>query len=123
MSYLPGRPPGEPNNLLVLAVAAVAVAVVLCALLRHRRNAMTTEKTEYLPEPIAKILEIASLSNRAVATLQVLSRYGQTDGAHHKAWVIDQALRALLGSDRAYHLFRAQWETEFSATWDKGIAP
>ncbi len=31
------------------------------------------------------------------AALEMAIRYGGTDGAHHKAWVIDQMVRALTG--------------------------
>ena len=30
--------------------------------------------------------------------LHIISRYGQIDGEHHKAWVIDQVAKILLGS-------------------------
>lgn len=42
-----------------------------------------------------------------------------TDGAHHKNYLIDQALRKLLG-DR-YADVREQWEASFS--YDEGVAP
>ena len=34
---------------------------------------------------------------RINAALDVALRYGSIDGAHHKAWVIDQMVRALTG--------------------------
>lgn len=34
---------------------------------------------------------------RIDAAVEVAIRYGGIDGAHHKAWVIDQMLRHLLG--------------------------
>lgn len=62
------------------------------------------------------------MSVKALAIAQV---YGQTDGAHHKAWVIDQMVRALTGD--AYEA----WVTAYCAgddgpetyEWDVGIAP
>lgn len=36
-------------------------------------------------------------TNRIAAALGIASGYGSTDGAHHKAWVIDQMVRALTG--------------------------
>jgi hypothetical protein len=48
------------------------------------------------------------------AALQIAARYGQIDGAHHKAWVIDQMVRALLGD---------QYAAWVSDDWDEGIAP
>lgn len=52
-------------------------------------------------------------------------RHGQNDGAHHKAWVIDQIIRALLKEDYA------TWITNYKLDegdpeayeWDEGIAP
>jgi hypothetical protein len=36
-------------------------------------------------------------AERVQLALGLISEYGQDDGAHHKAWVIDQAVRALTG--------------------------
>lgn len=46
--------------------------------------------------------------------------YGQTDGAHHKQWVIDQILRAIAGA-----AYPAMIETmkEIYGDYDEGIAP
>ena len=46
---------------------------------------------------------------------------GLTEGGHHKAWVIDQVLRQLLGRaeyDREIHDMRVN-----DYEWDEGIAP
>lgn len=37
------------------------------------------------------------MSERIERALALIGRYGGTDGDHHKAWVIDQAVRALTG--------------------------
>lgn len=37
------------------------------------------------------------LGTRIEKALAVAARYGGTDGAHHKAWVIDQMVRELTG--------------------------
>lgn len=39
--------------------------------------------------------------------LRIIERYGQTDGAHHKAWVLDQVARVLLGAP--VEVFEARW--------------
>lgn len=57
--------------------------------------------------------------------LEIALRYGQIDGEHHKAWVIDQMCRALLGEEYE------QWVADANDgedgpqtyTWDEGIAP
>ena len=48
-------------------------------------------------------------------------QYGQIDGAHHKAWVIDQMVRSILGD--SYEAFVADYENDGEYEWDKGIAP
>lgn len=54
--------------------------------------------------------------------VQIASNYGGIDGGHHKMWVIDQMLQALLGPDD-YEKF-IDWYTEDDEyEWDKGIAP
>lgn len=66
-----------------------------------------------------------SNEERIKSALEVAINYGQIDGAHHKAWVIDQMVRALTGDK--YERFVASAcvgqdgpETYF---WDRGIAP
>lgn len=54
--------------------------------------------------------------------VEVAERYGGIDGGHHKQWVIDQMLRALLA-----HKYDS-WVKEMNADeeyddWDVGIAP
>lgn len=46
--------------------------------------------------------------------------YGQTDGSHHKMWVIDQIVRALVPD---YEAFRKDYEEDGEYEWDEGIAP
>jgi len=59
------------------------------------------------------------------AALAIAEEDGQTDGAHHKAWVIDQMVRALTGVD--YEHWRAAYESgedgPYTYEWDEGIAP
>lgn len=53
---------------------------------------------------------------RIQKALDVAVEYGCVDGAHHKAWVIDQMVRALAGC-RYHRIVRA------ACFWDTGIAP
>jgi len=55
-----------------------------------------------------------SLEERAAWALDLAVRYGQIDGDHHKAWVIDQVVR-LLAADGYNELIDSDWDT--------GIAP
>lgn len=46
---------------------------------------------------------------------------GQVDGAHHKAWVIDQVAQ-ILGQNQ-YKDYVKYYERENGTEWDTGIAP
>lgn len=51
--------------------------------------------------------------------------YGGIDGSHHKAWVIDQMVRALTG-DNYCALVRAACkgaDGPDTYSWDEGVAP
>ena len=47
--------------------------------------------------------------------------YGEYDGAHHKDWVLDQALRCLMDTE-AYNDMRAELERS-DCLYEEGIAP
>lgn len=53
--------------------------------------------------------------------LDVIEQYGQIDGAHHKAWVIDQVVRAL--TDEGYDAWVTAYTQDGEYAWDEGIAP
>lgn len=52
--------------------------------------------------------------------IAIAEQFGQSEGSHHKAWVIDQMVRALAGVD--YDDWRAAYEAD-GDTWDTGVAP
>jgi hypothetical protein len=61
----------------------------------------------------------------AEKALRILIDHGMTDGAHHKQWVIDQAIRALSG---AYYVdlitaYNHGEDGPDTYMWDEGIAP
>ena len=58
---------------------------------------------------------------RIEAALEYAYQYGQIDGGHHKAWVIDQMVKALLG--KKYEAWIKDYEDDGEYEWDKGIAP
>ena len=67
---------------------------------------------------------VSKCQDRIDAACGLAWEYGQIDGGHHKMWVIDQMLRALL-ADR-YDAWVADYcrgsdGNEYE--WDKGIAP
>jgi hypothetical protein len=69
------------------------------------------------------------------AALDIAFGYGMIDGEHHKMWVIDQMVRALLGEEYAEwvreHNEGAEWIREQNEgadgpdtfVWDEGIPP
>lgn len=59
------------------------------------------------------------------AALDVARRYGSIDGAHHKAWVIDQMVRALTGRlyDDWVQDARTGADGQGDGEWDTGTAP
>ena len=64
-------------------------------------------------------------ADRITLATDLALEFGQTDGDHHKAWVIDQMLRALTG-DR-YEAVIDEWcageDGPETYSWDEGIAP
>lgn len=65
--------------------------------------------------------ELTDEQKQINAAIEVITRYGGTDGAHHKQWVLDQALRALMGAE-TYQRWIEEQERE-GYEWDEGIAP
>ena len=85
-------------------------------------------------------LQITRLDPRISRALKIADLYGQTEGDHHKAWVIDQMVRALCGcvkhndddDDSCYRSNKEymDWvenycyvDGEQEYEWDMGIAP
>jgi hypothetical protein len=59
------------------------------------------------------------------AALDCARRYGGIDGAHHKAWVIDQMVRALTGRlyDDWVQDARTGEDGQETRDWDTGTPP
>jgi hypothetical protein len=62
--------------------------------------------------------------------LEIAWKYSQIDGAHHKAWTIDQMIRALCGDEKTYKMWVSEYTKPFlncgeldHYNWDEGIAP
>jgi hypothetical protein len=55
--------------------------------------------------------------------VEVAFSYGLIDGDHHKMWVIDQMLRALLGKDYKKTVKKNRLEDDPADYWDTGIPP
>lgn len=65
-------------------------------------------------------MSFESPNTRIASALEIAERYGRIDGDHHKMWVIDQMVRALMGE--YYETWVAQNSDE-DHPWDGGIAP
>lgn len=68
---------------------------------------------------------MAGSNKRIARALDIAGECGQIDGAHHKAWVIDQMVAALTG-DEYFEWVKAYKEGEDGPetyAWDEGIAP
>lgn len=81
---------------------------------------------------------MATSEERIDNALKIATDFGQTDGAHHKMWVIDRIVRALTGcqeNGRTGDLEPSpeyeRWIEEYkdgeigpeTYPWDEGIAP
>lgn len=57
--------------------------------------------------------------------LELIFQYGQIDGGHHKAWVIDQIVRILTGDKYKEWVKEYTYDEETGEcySWNKGIAP
>ena len=80
---------------------------------------------------IAK-LSSKKMADRIQAAIDVIVKYGGTDGAHHKDWVLDQAVRTLTGcteevTSEAYQAVVAKAcdgeDGPGTYEWEVGIAP
>lgn len=62
--------------------------------------------------------------SRALTTAR---QFGGIDGDRHKAWVIDQMVRALCGDEESYNKFvadaKAGEDGPETYSWNEGIAP
>lgn len=66
-----------------------------------------------------------SADERIESALSLAFRYGSADGAHHKAWLIDQMVRDLLGENYEEWVRKRKDGVHGPDTydWDTGIAP
>lgn len=59
--------------------------------------------------------------------LDLIITYSQIDGDHHKLWVFDQVVRALLETEEEYNKFIIKYQEGEDGPetyiWDEGIAP
>lgn len=68
---------------------------------------------------------IIPCEHRTQNAIDIAVRFGGIDGEHHKAWVIDQMIRALTGGHYDDVIARAKSGEDGPDTyeWNEGIAP
>lgn len=86
------------------------------AWLHAERLLLRAESEENVEATRTSTHDVKLEAERITAALSIIGSYGQIDGSHHQAWVIDQVARALLGD--AYDAFIIG-----CGDWDTGIAP
>ena len=79
------------------------------------------------------ILEVQELQSRIMSAKNIADAYGGVDGDHHKAWAIDQMVRALCGDDSRFYdhdeyaeflrMHNQGTDGPDTYEWDEGIAP
>lgn len=84
------------------------------------------KEIEHYKEYIEKLQKENEEKDKQIKkALDLIFEYGQIDGGHHKAWVIDQIVRILIKDkyDEWVKNYIYDEETGDTYTWDKGIAP
>ena len=81
--------------------------------------------TQYNRGTVESVTRYVRAEPTVEKALDIAMRYGSIDGAHHKAWVIDQMVRALTGE--RYDDFVGEHcigeDGAETYDWDEGIAP
>lgn len=74
--------------------------------------------------PDLKGMNIVHDSEKVTAALSIIERFGGIDGGHHKQWVLDQVVRALVDDYPAWVKDQKAGEDgPETYDWDEGIAP
>lgn len=82
-------------------------------------HAALGEKRQKENEELMRALSQAE--NKIGSALLILEEDSQVDGAHHKAWVIDQIARAL--TDDEYERWVEDYCEGDTYEWDEGVIP
>lgn len=96
---------------------------------REKGDRAAARLSHMAPFLMARVEELEAEEKRlrgvVEATVEVARAYGGHDGDHHRAWVVDQMVRALMGDGYA------EWVKDWNAgpdgpdsyEWQTGIAP
>jgi hypothetical protein len=96
--------------------------------IRHAKNFVEVEPGKFMeiyvipPAPVPNVGD-KDAEQRIQKALDIAWRYSQIDGAWHKAWSIDQMVRALFENEDDYKKWVYEYENDGEYTWDVGIAP
>lgn len=76
---------------------------------------------------LVKEIEFYEEDDTIENALEVAFNYGQSDGTHHKMWVIDQMVRILCGNEEEYNKWVKMYQEPNIDNdyyeWETGIAP
>ncbi len=86
--------------------------------INQRDNAISAQEKVLASRDI----KIIQLEKSIEAALSIAKSNGQTDGAHHKMWAIDQMVKALI-NDKDKYFNWVQNYCDSVDVWDKGIPP
>lgn len=98
----------------------------LTDLLKQRYEKEVIITTFDLFENIETVLSMLKEKDADIKkVLELIFQYGQIDGDHHKAWVIDQIVRILTGDKYKEWVKEYTYDEETGEcySWNKGIAP
>ena len=79
----------------------------------------------YFPDMIKnKIEKLQSKEEKINKAIELIESYGWIDGAHHKQWVLDNIIRALVDDyDKWLEAYQLGEDGANTYGWDEGIAP
>lgn len=85
-------------------------------------DSYATSRTVELAADLQVRIEGEGIAERVETAVRTLYEYDWVDGDHHKAWVLDQVMRNLLGSQ--YEGFVRDYNRAVGySDWETGIAP
>ena len=77
------------------------------------------------PEWAASRIQVGENAEEKITqAIALIEQYGQTDGSHHKAWVLDQVARVLVDNYEKWVIYMKDGEDgPDTYGYDEGIAP
>ena len=96
--------------------------------IHHAKNFVEVEPGKFMEIYVIPTLPVPNISDkkaeqRIQKALDIAWQYSQIGGDHHKAWSIDQMVRALFENEDDYKKWVSEYENDGEYEWDVGIAP